>query len=181
MLEERTKRPRVVEERAKRHRTLRLLLFTLLSVAVASGPAAADTVLVDSRPGDGTTVMVRPDSVRLDFANPIIPPAAVAVVGPDGQRVDSGEPAVLGNRVQQPMRASDNGVYTVVYRVVGDDTHRVQGQLTFTLDAPVAEPRGSWLSRNGGQLIGAGVVLLLIAAVAALRLRPRLHADHPPV
>jgi methionine-rich copper-binding protein CopC len=155
------------------HRKLRLLLLaTLLWPLTGLAPAEADTVLVGSRPGDGTTVTVRPDSVTLDFQNPIIPPAAVAVVGPDEQRVDTGQPAVLGNRVQQPMSASANGTYTVVYRVVGDDTHRVQGQLTFTVKAPVVEPRGSWLSRNGAQLIGVSVVLLLITTVAALRLRP---------
>jgi copper transport protein len=68
-------------------------------VLTGLAPADADTVLIDSRPGDGATVTVRPESVTLDFQTRILPPAAVAVLGPDGQRVDSGEPAVLGNRV----------------------------------------------------------------------------------
>jgi hypothetical protein len=167
----------VVEERAQRasrnHRTLGLLaLAALLWLLTGLAPADADTVLVGSRPGDGTTVTVRPDSVTLDFQTRILPPAAVAVLGPNGQRVDAGDPSVLENRVQQRVKATANGTYTVVYRVVGADTHGVQGQLTFTVDAPAVETRGSWLSRNAGQLVGVGVVLLLIVAVAALRLRP---------
>ena len=141
-------------------------------LVLGSSPASADTVLVDSRPSNGTTVTARPDSVTLDFQTRILPPAAVAVLGPDGQRVDSGEPAVLGNRVQQRMTGTADGTYTVVFRVVGDDNHQVDGQITFTVDAPAAETRGSWLSRNAAQLTGAAVILLLITAVAALRLHP---------
>lgn len=152
------------------------LLWLAVVVGLGVGPAEADTSLVGSEPVDGTTVSVRPEAVTLEFRSRILPSAEVAVVGPAGNPVHSGRAAVLDNRVQVPLSAAVNGDYTVVYRVVGDDGHVVQGQIAFAVDAPVDAPvdaarGGSWLSRNGGQMVGLAVVLILVGAVAALRLR----------
>ena len=132
-------------------------------------PAHADTDLVGSAPLNGSTVTSRPASVTLDFKDRIVGGAVVAVTGPDGARVDDGEPVVADTRVQQPIETAGNGEYAVVFRVVAEDGHPVKGTLTFVLDAP-AEP-GFWAT-NGAQVIGFGVVLLLTVGVAALRLRP---------
>ena len=149
-----------------------LVVAVLLWLAVGVGSAAGDTVLVESRPADGSTVTVRPKTVTLDFVNRILPPAEVVIVGPDGRRVDDGAAAVLDNRVQQPFNSAANGSYSVVYRVVGEDRHVNQGRLSFTVDAPVVDAGGSWMGRNGAQLIGALVFVGVIGGVAALRLRP---------
>ena len=158
-----------------------LVVAVLLWLAVGVGSAAGDTVLVESQPADGSTVTVRPRTVTLDFVNRILPPAEVVIVGPDGRRVDDGEAAVLDNRVQQPFNSAANGAYSVVYRVVGDDQHAIQGRLTFTVDAPVVDAGGSWMGRNGAQLIGALVLVAIIGAVAALRLRPTPSPADPAV
>ena len=132
-------------------------------------PAHADTDLVGSAPLNGSTVTSRPASVTLDFKDRIVGGAVVAVTGPDGARVDDGEPVVADTRVQQPIETAGNGEDAVVFRVVAEDGHPVKGTITFVLDAP-AEP-GFWAT-NGAQVIGFGVVLLLTVGVAALRLRP---------
>ncbi|MGZ8736010.1 MAG: copper resistance CopC family protein [Nocardioides sp.] len=155
-----------------------LVVAVLVWLTVGVGSAAADTVLVESKPSDGSTVKVRPETVTLDFVNRILPPAEVVIVGPDGRRVDDGEAAVLDTRVQQPFNSAANGSYSVVYRVVGDDQHAIQGRLTFTVDAPVVDAGGSWIGRNGAQLIGALVIVGVIGGAAALRLRPAPSA--PP-
>ena len=149
-----------------------LVVAVLVWLAVGVGSAAADTVLVASQPADGTTLNVRPKTVTLDFVNRILPPAEVVIVGPDGRRVDEGEAAVLDTRVQQPFNSAANGSYSVVYRVTGEDQHAIGGRLTFTVDAPVVDAGGSWMGRNGAQLIGALVFVGVIGGVAALRLRP---------
>lgn len=156
-----------------------LVVAVLVWLAVGVGSAVADTVLVDSQPADGATVKVRPKTVTLDFVNRILPPAEVVIVGPDGRRVDDGEAAVLDNRVQQPFNSAANGAYSVVYRVIGEDRHVNQGRLTFTVDAPVVDAGGSWMGRNGAQLIGALVFVGVIVGVAALRLRAAPGAPTP--
>jgi copper transport protein len=156
-----------------------LVVAVLMWLAVGVGSAAADTVLVESQPADGATVNVRPKTVTLDFVSRILPPAEVVIVGPDGRRVDDGEAAVLDNRVQQPFNAAANGSYSVVYRVTGEDRHVNQGRLSFTVDAPVVDAGGSWMGRNGAQLIGGLVVVGVIGGVVALRLRPT--PTPPPV
>jgi hypothetical protein len=123
-------------------------------------------------------VKVRPKTMTLDFVSRILPPAEVVIVGPDGRRVEDGEAAVLDTRVQQPFNSAANGSYSVVYRVVGEDRHVISGRLTFTVDAPVVDSGGSWMGRNGAQLIGALAIVGVIGAVAAVRLRPTPSA--PP-
>ena len=138
-----------------------------------AAPAHADTDLVGSAPLNGSTVTARPASVTLDFQDRVVGGAVVAVTGPDGARVDDGEPVVADTRVQQPIEATGNGEYTVVFRVVAEDGHPVKGAITFVLDAP-AEP-GFWAT-NGVQVVGFGVVLLLAVVVAAVRLRTTASA-----
>ena len=154
------------------------IVAALLLLSVGSGPATADATLVGSQPADGATLSQRPDTVTLDFAARILPPADVAVLAPDGRRVETGDAAVLDTRVQQQFSSAANGRFTVTYRVVGEDRHPVEGQIVFTVDAPV-EAAPSWMSRYGAQLVGFGVVLALVVAIAALRLRPQAIPTPP--
>ncbi len=145
-----------------------LAVGALLWVVLGSSPVVADTQLAGSVPRDGATVTTRPQSVTLDFQSGIEPGALVGVIAPDGERVDVGPPIVVGNQVQQPVQVTSNGEYQVVFRVMAQDQHPVQGELRFTLNAA---QQGSWWSRSGGQVIGLLVVLLLAGGVAALRWR----------
>lgn len=153
-----------------------LALAAAVALLSLAAPAHADTDLVGSAPLNGSTVTERPTSVTLGFQDRIVGLPVVAVTGPDGTRVDDGEPVVAGTRVQQSVEPAGNGEYVVVFRVVAEDGHPVKGSLTFVLDAP-AEP-GFWAT-NGPQVIGFGVVLLVVVAVAAVRLRPRPVVEEP--
>jgi methionine-rich copper-binding protein CopC len=116
---------------------------------VLGGPAAAHTGLQSSAPADGEALTAAPDTVTLTFATAVAPQfAQVAVTGPDGQSVTTGEATVKGAVVRQPVGPGGDGAYVVAYRVVSDDGHPVSGELSFTLtgtgDAPAvtgaAEP-----------------------------------------
>ena len=118
-------------------RTLVLVAATALAsllLVLSGGPAAAHTGLQSSTPADGETLTAAPDVVTLTFATAVSAEfAQVAVTGPDGQSVTSGDLAIGGAVVTQPIAASGDGGYVVAYRVVSDDGHPVSGQLTFTL------------------------------------------------
>jgi copper resistance protein C len=155
-------------------RTLGRLAGLLVGVGLLLAPqtASADTSLVASAPANGSTVRERPRVVTLQFRDQILPPAIVAVLRPDGSRVDVGDAEVLGTRVQQRLADLPDGDYTVHFRVASLDQHPVLGELHFSVRAPdVARP--SWLAQNRGQLWGAAGFAVLVAMVAVLRLRAR--------
>ena len=105
-----------------------------LLLVLSGGPAAAHTGLQSSTPADGETLTAAPDAISLTFSSAVASEfAQVAVTGPDGESVTSGEVAIDGAVVSQPVSTTGDGAYVVAYRVVSDDGHPVSGQLTFTL------------------------------------------------
>ena len=118
-------------------RTLILAAATALAsllLVLSGGPAAAHTGLQSSTPADGETLTVAPDAVTLTFSSAVASEfAQIAVTGPDGESVTSGEATIDGAVVSRSVSASGNGAYVVAYRVVSDDGHPVSGQLTFIL------------------------------------------------
>ena len=105
-----------------------------LLLVLGGGPALAHTGLQSSTPADGETLTAAPDAVTLTFSSAVASEfAQVAVTGPDGESVTSGEVSIDGAVVTQPVSTRGDGAYVVAYRVVSDDGHPVSGQLTFTL------------------------------------------------
>jgi methionine-rich copper-binding protein CopC len=88
-------------------------------------------------PSNGSTVSSAPSQVVLTFDEAVEPVGdAVVVTAPSGAKVGSGAPVVDGAVVtQQLVPLTEQGRYTVVYRVVSDDGHPVTGSLGFTLAA----------------------------------------------
>ena len=116
------------------------VVLALLAV-LTGGPAAAHTGLQSSTPADGEALTAAPDTVTLTFATAVASQfAQVAVTGPDGQSVTSGDLTVDGAVVQQPVTTNGDGAYAMAYRVVSDDGHPVSGELTFTVSGTGAAP-----------------------------------------
>ncbi|MDT0276040.1 copper resistance CopC family protein [Blastococcus goldschmidtiae] len=121
--------------------SVRRILIVAAATALASlllvlsgGTALAHTGLQSSTPADGETLTAAPDAVTLTFSSAVASEfAQIAVTGPDGESVTSGEFTIDGAMVTQPVSTSGEGAYVVAYRVVSDDGHPVSGQLTFTL------------------------------------------------
>jgi methionine-rich copper-binding protein CopC len=148
------------------------VLFAGLCLVTAPQVAWADTSLIGSVPANGSTVENRPRVVTLQFRDQIVPPAIVAVLRPDGTRVDVGSAQVVGSRVQQQVSDLPDGDYTVHFRVASVDRHPVLGELHFSVSAPELV-RTSWFAQNRGQLGAAAGFAALTALVVALRLRAR--------
>ncbi|WP_166533131.1 copper resistance CopC family protein [Blastococcus xanthinilyticus] len=109
------------------------VLASLLLV-LSGGTALAHTGLQSSTPADGETLTAAPGAVTLTFSSAVASEfAQIAVTGPDGESVTSGEVTIDGAVVSQPVSTRGDGAYVVAYRVVSDDGHPVSGQLTFTL------------------------------------------------
>lgn len=98
------------------------------------GPAAAHTGLQSSTPADGEVLDQAPEAIALTFTEEVRPQfSQVAVTGPDGAPVTTGAATFDGPGVTQPVSIDADGPHVVAYRVVGDDSHPVSGQFTFTV------------------------------------------------
>jgi copper transport protein len=111
-----------------------VLAFLLFSAQ----PAAAHAVLLRTEPSPQTTVPAPPDAVRLRFSEPVeVAFGAVRVFDVDGRRVDGGRLETADGRRELVVPAElPGGTYTVTWRVLSTDGHRISGDFQFYVGAP---------------------------------------------
>ena len=118
-------------------RRLAILIAVLILAAAGSGPALAHAHLVKSQPSKGAVVRNAPSTLVLWFSEPLEAAfSTIEVVDQAGHHVeegkatlDPGDPKVLKVSLQKLAPGS----YKAVWRVVSIDTHKTNGELTFTV------------------------------------------------
>ncbi|MFI1097940.1 copper resistance protein CopC [Streptomyces sp. NPDC020917] len=116
-----------------------LAVAALLSLPAV---AAAHADLVDASPSDRAVLSAEPQQVTLVFSERVtLALSTVAVVAPNGHRVDRGAPTAAGaggDRIRVRLAPErDRGTYVVAWRTTAaDDGHTTSGQLTFSVGAP---------------------------------------------
>ncbi len=163
-------------------------LFAAVLVAVCillTGqlPADAHASLVSTDPADGSQVASAPETVELTFSEDL-DTGFVAVMAPDGTKVETSEPRLSGARMSADLEEShQSGAYTVAYRVVSLDGHPVTGQFTFTATSghqatpQEAATEESFVDRNSTLLIvGLALAMVAIALMLAPLSRRRREA-----
>jgi copper resistance protein C len=119
--------------------------LSLGAVAVATlvfggAPAFAHAHLDHSAPGVGSTVKTAPTQVRIWFTEALEPAfSSIAVTDDAGHaegkgkaRVDPSDPKLL----ILDLAPLPPGTYHVAWHVVSIDTHRTEGDFTFTVTGP---------------------------------------------
>ena len=158
-----------------RRSAVRALAGTLLGLVVVvvatAGPAGAHAVLLRSEPSPQTTVETPPEVVRLRFSEPVeVAFGAVRVFDVDGKRVDTGRISTADGRreVVVPARMPA-GTFTVSWRVVSTDGHRITGGFQFYVGAPSTISAVPIESDTGvGRVVGWGYGAVRFAWYAAL-------------
>ncbi|WP_051325198.1 copper resistance CopC family protein [Glycomyces tenuis] len=122
-----------------RAHALRLLLAAgcgaVLAAATATA-ASAHAALLGTDPEDGATLDTAPASVSATFSEVLDGPSTtIAVTDPAGETLELDEAAFEGDTFTQPMLYTTPGEYTVAFRVVSEDGHRVDDAWTFTVEA----------------------------------------------
>ena len=117
-----------------RRSVVRALAGTIVGLAIVvatAGPASAHAVLLRSEPSPQTTVKEPPEAVRLRFSEPVeVAFGAVRVFDVDGKRVDTGKITTAAGRREVVVPASmPEGTFTVTWRVVCTDCHRIKGRI----------------------------------------------------
>ena len=118
-------------------RHLAILIAALILAAAGSGPALAHAHLVKSQPSKGAVVRNAPSTLVLWFSEPLEAAfSTIEVVDQAGHHVEDGkaaldpaDPKVLKVSLQKLVPGS----YKAVWRVVSIDTHKTNGELTFTV------------------------------------------------
>lgn len=145
-------------ERTPVHRpgTKRLIALALaatgggvLTLGLAS-PVSAHAALTGTDPEDGAVIAEAPAAVSASFSELLDGPSTeIAVTDPTGAVVEVAEPTYDGDTFTQPMLYTTPGEYTVAFRVISEDGHRVDDTLSFTVEfipeglyAPGSEPTG---------------------------------------
>ncbi|MEO3929710.1 copper resistance protein CopC [Micromonosporaceae bacterium B7E4] len=161
--------------------SLGLLLAALALLLGPAAPASAHAVLVSSSPAADVVLPNSPAEVVLTFSESVREvPDKIRVLGPDGARVDRGDPTFNGAVVTIPVDASGaQGTYLVSYRVISADSHPVAGAYTYSVGAPSTPPSDSG-AEDVHPVVGAAVrvfkyvgyagLLLLIGPVMVLSL-----------
>jgi copper transport protein len=116
-------------------------------------PAAAQAhaTLVRSEPRDRAVVETAPSRVRLVFDDDVRALSGMKAIRNGGGSVLSGHPHVVGGRtLVVPLRAGlPDGDYTLLWRVLSDDGHRLSGVIAFGVGAGRARPTAALTADNG--------------------------------
>jgi copper resistance protein C len=119
----------------------------LLALGLAA-PASAHAALTGTDPEDGATLAEAPAEVTATFSE-ILDEASteIAVTDPTGAVIDVVDPSYDGDTFIQPMLYTTPGEYTLAFRVISEDGHRVDDAIEFTVEsipeglyAPGSEP-----------------------------------------
>ena len=145
-------------------RRLRALAVGCVVVALtllAPGVAWAHANLLESTPADGTVLTTSPATVELRYDQPVSTAfGAVKVLAPDGTRVDTGQTTSDGATVTARLRASlPGGTYTILWRVLSQDSHTIFGSSTFSVGQPSATTAAAAAQEQGADGRAAEILL----------------------
>jgi copper transport protein len=129
----------------------RALLLVILVALVLPAAARAHASLVRTDPADGTVLSAAPKSVRFFFDDDVRLVSGVKAVRNGGGSVLRSQPHIAGGRVLVvPLRSGlEDGDYTVLWRVISDDGHKLAGVISFGVGAGRAPPTAALTVDSG--------------------------------
>lgn len=126
------------------------LIFLLCALALPE-TAWAHARLLNTVPRDGAVLRNAPNRVLVRFADDVRSTSGIEAIRNGGGSVLAGTPHVIGGRsLVIPLRSGlADGDYTVLWRVLSDDGHRLSGVVTFGVGAGRAPPQAALSADNG--------------------------------
>lgn len=154
---------------------LPLLFIVGLWIAAFPGLASAHASIVSSSPASGEPLDEPPDSIRIQFNEPVERAFfSLTVLGPDGERVDSGDARIDENRsdlLTAGLKTGlPDGAYTVNWKVVSSDGHPISGTFTFLVGGEGADQAAPAVDRQASAWPGSGLVIFRFLWYAGMTL-----------
>jgi methionine-rich copper-binding protein CopC len=119
-----------------KHPMRTLLTLAAPILAVLAGPALAHAFLKTVTPAVGGTVQQAPAMVVIDFTEGVEPRfSTITVQDGSGARMDLGDVHLQGGNqhLVVGLKPLPPGVYKVTWTATAVDTHRIQGDYSFTV------------------------------------------------
>lgn len=135
--------PRTVARAATDRRSLAAVLLALITALFmlvgTAQPAAAHDELISSDPESGASLDASPESLTLTFSGNVMDIGReIRVTDSSGESLIERESTVERQRVIQPLSnpgSTEDETYTVVWRVVSEDGHPIEGTYEYTVGA----------------------------------------------
>ncbi len=150
----------------------------LLVLVGTEGTASAHAQLESTSPNQSSVLLASPHEVVLHFGEPVeIDFGSLRVIGPGGQRVDSGgthHPDGDSHAVAISLPSDlPRGTYVVAWRVISADSHPVHGAFVFSVGTASGAAKANALATSLTNQSGSGVVgtiywLVRVAAFVGL-------------
>ncbi len=126
-----------------RRQLLGLVLGSFVFAAAAlglAGPASAHDAAESTSPAQGASLAAPPEEVSVTFSNtPLGIGSSFSIKDAGGTEWADGSVRIVDNVATQKLRqGGPSGAYTVAWRVVGSDSHPIEGTFTFTVAAGAA-------------------------------------------
>jgi methionine-rich copper-binding protein CopC len=104
---------------------------------IASAPVAhAQASLSHASPSGGSALSAAPQEVTLTFTDTLEAAfSKLTVTDPNGIEVSQGKAQVNGNVMRVSPKLLSAGIYKVNWRAVSTDTHKTEGNFTFSVEA----------------------------------------------
>lgn len=110
-----------------------------LVLSLVATVALAHAHLKKAVPADGGVVEASPSNVVLSFSEPARLTACWIQKGDGPKQKIEGLPTVSAADISVPLPKLEPGSYVLSWKVVGDDTHIVPGQIHFTVSGTPAQ------------------------------------------
>jgi hypothetical protein len=108
-----------------------------MPLTLAASAAKAHAFLEHANPGVGSSLSKAPTVLSMKFSEELEPAfSTVAVIDLSGKRVDAGDAKVDSSdlsQLQTTLKPLPPGTYKVIWHVVSGDTHRTEGDFSFTV------------------------------------------------
>jgi copper resistance protein C len=116
-------------------RKMGLRVVVICAAMLASASAAnAHATLKRSSPDAGSTATASPQEVSLMLSDQVEPAfSRIEVTDAAGARVDAGKITVSGDTMRVGLKPLSPGSYRVHWRAISVDTHKTEGDFTFSV------------------------------------------------
>ncbi|PZP27464.1 MAG: transcriptional regulator [Kocuria rhizophila] len=146
----RTTPPRAVARATSDRRPLAVVLLAVLTalfmLVSTAQPAAAHDETIGSDPESGASLDASPESLTLTFSGNVMDIGReIRVTDSAGESLVERESTVERQRVIQPLAnpgSTEDETYTVVWRVVSEDGHPIEGTFEYTVGQGAGEQAG---------------------------------------
>lgn len=118
----------------------RVLPILLILLLMLPGAAMAHSRLEQSIPAQNAVLDASPETIELAFDTRIEKISNLKLFDASGNQIET-ERAQVDNDTMTSIvpKTLDNGVYSVKWTIIGADGHTIDGEYSFTVDAPAAE------------------------------------------